>query len=212
MDIKDLSRQVLHNCDVSDAKFAGIYSVCGLAMRLRDLYKWEKGVPVWQEGDAHHVLDWIGEKEEFWESLANEDFAPLKFNGRGFDPFDSNSINVVLKPYGLFYGAGYAHSLKPTFFLADIQSERIVADHKVWHLGREYARDLLTLPAFSQDGQIVLRSEAGRMFLWDQIAYINQSGRKPLAMAMQACGLPNPNPKTIRRHMDKIFDVQQSVY
>lgn len=212
MDLKDFSRQVLHNCDITDARYAGLYSVCGLAMRLRDLYKWEQGVPPWQEGDASAVLDWIGDKEVFWESLMSEEFLPLRLNGNRYDPFDSHRINLSLKPHGLFYGAGYAHSLKPTFFLAEIIAETKVADHTVWQLGREYARDLLTLPAFSQDGQVVLRSEAGRMFLWDQIAYINQAGRRPLAMAMQACGLPDPEPETIRRHMDKILDVQQTVY
>lgn len=212
MDLNDFSRQVLHNCDVTDARFAGIYSVCGLAMRLRDLYKWEQNIPYWEEGDADAVLNWIGEKEHTWESLMSEAFAPLTLNGDRFDPFDTQHINAALNPHGAYYGAGYAHSLKPTFFLAEIEKKTTVAGHTVWHLGREVARDLLTLPAFSQDDQIVLRGEAGRMFLWDQIMYINKAGRRPLALTMQACGLPNAEPESIRRHMETILDVQQTVY
>jgi hypothetical protein len=212
LDFNDFSRQVLHNCDVTDARYAGIYSVCGLAMRLRDLYKWEHNIPFWEEGDADAVLDWIGEKEHAWESLTKEAFAPLTLNGDRFDPFDTRHINAALNPHGSYYGAGYAHSLKPTFFLAEINKKSTVAGHTVWHLGREYARDLLTLPAFSQDGQIVLRGDAGRMFLWDQIMYINKAGRRPLALAMQACGLPNAEPESIRSHMETLLEVQQTVY
>jgi hypothetical protein len=212
LDLKDFSHQVLHNCDVTDARYAGIYSVCGLAMRLRDLYKWEQNIPFWEEGDADAVLNWIGEKELSWEALMSETFEPLRLNGDHFDPFDTRRINAALNPHGFYYGAGYAHSLKPTFFLAKINETTTVLGHTVWHLGREYARDLLTLPAFSQDDQIVLRGDAGRMFLWDQIMYINKSGRRPLALTMQACGLPNAEPESIRQHIDVMLDVQQSIY
>jgi hypothetical protein len=211
LDLNDVSRQVLENCDITDARYAGIYSVCGLAMRLRDLYKWEQKIPFWQEGDADAVLDWIGEKEDAWETLTAKAFEPLTLNGHCFDPFDTQQINAALNPQGFYYGAGYAHSLKPTFFLAEINQKTTVAGHTVWYLGREVARDLLTLPAFSQDRQIVLRGDAGRMFLWDQIMYINKAGRRPLALTLQACGLPNAEPESIRQHMETILDVQQTV-
>jgi hypothetical protein len=211
LDLDHFSRQVLKNCDITDARYAGIYSVCGLAMRLRDLYKWEQKIPFWTEGEAEAVLDWIGEKENAWEDLTQKNFASLTLNGDRFDPFDTQPINAALNPHGFYYGAGYAHSLKPTFFLAEIDKKTRVAGHTVWYLGREVARDLLTLPAFSQDRQIVLRGDAGRLFLWDQIMYINKAGRRPLALAMQACGLPNAEPESIRRHMKTILDLQQTV-
>ncbi|MGA2402714.1 MAG: hypothetical protein ABSG91_13580, partial [Syntrophobacteraceae bacterium] len=40
-EISDLQRQVQKNCDISDARHAGVYSLCGLLLRMRDLYKWE---------------------------------------------------------------------------------------------------------------------------------------------------------------------------
>lgn len=212
MDITRLSRQVLYNCDVSDARHAGIYSVCGLAMRLRDLYKWERGVPPWQEDEAALVLEWIGGKEELWETLLEADFRRLTVNGRQFEPFDTLEINAALKPSVLYYGAGYAHSMKPTFFLAQIEREEMVDGHKVRHLGREHARDLLSLPAFSQDGEVVLRGEAARMLLWDQIAYISNSGRRALDFALTACGLPDAGTRTIRENFDRIFKVQEQIY
>ena len=211
MDLTRLSRQVLYNCDVSDARHAGIYSICGLAMRLRDLYKWERGLAPWQEDEAARVLEWIGAKEELWETLLDADFDPLPVNGRSFKPFDTRPINSALASFNLFYGAGYAYSLKPTFFLAEIVRTQCVNGHQVRFLGRELARDLLTLPAFGQDGEVVIREQAARMFLWDQIAYISNSGRRALDFALRACGLPDTHAETIRSHFDVLARVQQQI-
>ena len=212
MDLARLSREVVHNCDVSDARYAGIYSVCGLAMRLRDLYKWERRLPPWQEDEAARVLEWIGDKEELWESLQEAEYDRLQVSNQSFDPFDTLAMNTALAPYNHFYGAGYAHSLKPTFVLAEIDCEETVAGHRVRYLGREHARDLLTLPAFSQDGEVVLRSEAARMFLWDQIAYISNSGRRALNFALEACGLPDAHTETIRDHFENVLQAQHWIY
>ena len=120
MDIGRLTRQVRHNCDVSDARHAGIYSICGLAMRLRDLYKWDRRLSPWEEHEAKTVLDWIGQREDLWESLTDDDYRPLTIAGEKVDAFHTQKINAALEPHSLLYGAGYAHSLKPTFFLAKV--------------------------------------------------------------------------------------------
>ena len=211
MDLARLSRQVLYNCDVSDARHAGIYSICGLAMRLRDLYKWERGLAPWQEDEAARVLEWIGAKEELWETLLEADFGCLPINGRSYKPFDTLPINAALAPFNLFYGAGYAYSLKPTFFLAEVVHMQCVSGHQVRFLGRELARDLLTLPAFGQDGEVVIREQAVRMFLWDQIAYISSSGRRALDFALRACGLPDTHTGTIKRHFETLARVQRQI-
>jgi hypothetical protein len=207
-----LTQQVLFNCDVSDARHAGIYSVCGLAMRLRDLYKWERRMAPWQEDEAALVLDWIGVKEDLWERLLKADYGCLSVGDKDYEGFDTLSINAALAGNNYFYGAGYAHNLKPTFVLAEIDLEETVAGYKIRYLGREHARDLLTLPAFNQDGAVILRTEAARMFLWDQIAYISNSGRRALDLALAACGLPDARTATIRQHFDSVFRVQQQIY
>ena len=52
IDPGNITRQVLRNCEISDARHAGLFSICGLALRLRDLYKWEKGLDPWVEKDS----------------------------------------------------------------------------------------------------------------------------------------------------------------
>lgn len=212
MELDQLVHQVRRNCDITDARHAGLYSVCGLVMRLRDLYKWEHGLDPWQEGESHSVLDWIGEKETLWEALTEADFDRLCLNGQTVDAFDTRILNQALAHTNFYYGAGYAHSLKPTFVLAEILERQTLNNTPVIILGREYARDLLTLPAFSQDNEVVLRTEAARMFLWDQIAYMGNSGRRALVFALEACGLADADTETVRKHFDTIYKAQKTLY
>jgi len=191
VDLDALSRQVLENCAISDARFAGHYSVCSLALRLRDLYKWEKGLEPWVEEDPPVLLEWIGGKQEEWEGLLERDFGALIVSGTAYDPFDVTGINGVLEGEGLFYGAGYVHSLKPSFFLARLEEVREVEGYPVYILGRELARDLVTAPALSQEERVLVRKEAAQLFLWNQIFFLRKSGRAALAEATKACGLDN---------------------
>jgi hypothetical protein len=204
--------QILKNCDISDAQNAGLYSICGLALRLRDLYKWEHGLPPWEEKDSSEILTWIGQKEEIWENLTEMDFNHVSIQGKSFDPFDTLAINNVLMPYGFYYGAGLARSLKPTFFLAAVKEKTSIDGHQVLTLGRELARDLLTIPALCQDQTIVLRSESACMYLWDQMMYIKKSGKKALKIALKHCGISSSDPKTWRAHLLSLFETQRNTY
>jgi len=212
LEVNQFKSGVRFNCSVTDAKHAGIYSVCGLVMRLRDLYKWEHRLPPWQEDASEKVLEWIGDKETHWETLMTAEFQTLSLNGQRFDPFDAADINRLINPIDLFYGAGYAQSLKPTFFLADIDNTLSIDGTRVRVLGKEHARDLLTLPAFTQDGEVVLRTEAGRLFLWDQVLYLGNSGRRAFEYAVSRCGLKDSDIKTIRQHFDLIWRIQKNIY
>jgi len=211
-EIEAVTRQVLDNCDITDAQHAGLYSTCGLALRLRDLYKWEHRLNPWEEKDSSEILDWIGEKEALWEKLAEAKFRAISIQGISYDPFDTAGINVALEPHGLFYGAGYAFSLKPTFFLAEIENKTLRTGYTVYILGRELARDLLTLPALSQDQSILLRTESARLFLWDQVAYLKKSSRAALHFALEQCGLNDHPPEELARHLPEILAAQKDNY
>ena len=212
LDIDDITRQVLHNCDISDAYHAGMFSICGLALRLRDLYKWEMGLPAWEESDADEVLEWIEAKENKWENYSEHGFEKLTLNARTFDPFDTVGINAVLEPYSLFYGAGYARSLKPTFFLADIAEKSTMDGTTIYTLGRELARDLLTIPALTQDDCVILRQESARLYIWDSIFYIKKSARPALEFALESCGLKDHRPRALQPHLTTILAALKETY
>jgi hypothetical protein len=207
-----LIAQVRRNCDISDAHHGGIFSVCGLALRLRDLFKWERGLAPWEEGDPAAVLDWIGAREAYWETLAGAELAAIELNRRRLDPFDAEAVNAILGSQGLFYGAGYARGLKPTFFLAAIESEEEIAGCRVYGLGRELARDLQTLPALSQGASVILRRESAAGFLWDQITYMAPSGQRALDAALEACGIRGRRPSELRRQWDGLLQVQEMIH
>ncbi len=211
-EIESITSQVLHNCDISDAQHAGLYSTCGLALRLRDLYKWEHGLNPWEEKDTSEILDWIGEKEARWEKLADAKHTQITIQGKDYALFDTPAINTVLEPHGVLYGAGYAFSLKPTFFLAEIENKSVNNGYTVYTLGRELARDLLTLPALTQTQQILLRNDSAKLYLWDQMAYIKKSGRSALQFALENCGLKEPNSEAIRQHLPAILRAQKDNY
>jgi hypothetical protein len=211
-ELKSLTRQVLQNCDISDAYHSGLYSICGLALRLRDLYKWEKQLPPWEERDSSEILDWIDAKETRWEVLAENDYEKLRLFGKEFDPFDSDGINALLEPHNIYYGAGYAHSLKPTFFLAVVDNMTRSNGYRIYTLGRELARDLLTIPAMSQNDSVLLRQESANLFLWDKIFYIKKSGRAALNFGLEHLGIAEKDPTALRRYLPEIFAAVKDTY
>ena len=204
--------QVQRNCNISDSRHAGLYSVCGLALRLRDLYKWEQGLDPWVERESSEVLEWIASKEEQWVDLCELDFYEITIDGRGYDPFDGTGINGVLNPHGFFYGAGYVHSLKPSFFLGVLEDQRQVDGYTVYTLGRELARDLLTVPALSQDNCIVLRQESAKLFLWDLILFTKKSGQQALNFGLENYGLKRRDSEAVHRNLAKISAAETEIY
>jgi hypothetical protein len=212
LDLDHLTRQVLENCSISDSRHAGLYSVCGLALRLRDLYKWEKGLDPWIEMDSSEILNWIGEKEEHWDQLEGKEFSEITLLDKTYDPFDAGGINEVLEPHGFLYGAGYVHSLKPSFLLAVLEEKRLIDGYPVYILGRELARDLLTMPALSQNDHILIRKEAAKLFLWDLIFFIKKSGRGALRFALESYGVKEQNSKALRQNLARISAAEIETY
>lgn len=211
-DLHAIVSQVLRNCSISDSRHAGLYSVCGLALRLRDLYKWEKGLDPWVERESSEILEWIDSKEEQWGELLDLDFAEIMIDGSRYDPFDRKGINEVLNPHGFFYGAGYVHSLKPSFFLGVLEDQRQVDGYTVYTLGRELARDLLTMPALSQDNCIVVRQESAMLFLWDLILFTKKSGQEALQFGLENYGLKRRDSEAVNRNLARISAAETEIY
>ena len=211
-DLDAIVSQVRRNCNISDSRHAGLYSICGLALRLRDLYKWERGLDPWVERESSEILEWIASKEEQWGELLDLDFSEIMIDGSRYDPFDRNGINGVLNPQGFFYGAGYVHSLKPSFFLGVIEDQRQVDGYTVYTLGRELARDLMTMPALSQDNCIVVRQESAMLFLWDLILFTKKSGQEALQFGLENYGLKRRDSEAVHRNLARISAAETEIY
>ncbi len=70
INIDTLSAQIKRNCNISDAQFWGTYSLCGLLLRLRELYRSEKGIRPWEKiSSRKDVGEWITDRENLWREL-----------------------------------------------------------------------------------------------------------------------------------------------
>lgn len=200
-------KTVKHNCDISDARDNGIYSICTLVLKLRNLYKWENGLEPWQEPDSPVLLDWIAAKENYWETMQSEPFSHIPINGKGVDPFQLPVINGHLSSGNYLYGAGYGRSLKAVFFIAEVLEDRVVEGCQAIILGKEKARELSSPFAMLQDGVIYIRKEPMRFFFWDQIQEVNASSRISMQQALACYGLIEDSCFFDREKMIEIFDI-----
>jgi hypothetical protein len=160
-----LLEDIKFNCDVSDAQFWGFYSICGLLMRYRDLFRSEKGLKPWSDIQRDEIGAWIGQKEARWPALEQQALKDLTIGDRAYHPYDVADINEALNKEGLIYGAGYGMYMKPTFFLAELRSVRHISGLTVFTSGTERVRDLFTAPAMLQEKTVFLRLEPLLMLL-----------------------------------------------
>ena len=172
MDAK-LQNDIKFNCDVSDAQYWGFFSICGLLLRYRDLYRSEKGIKPWSEIDRQDIGAWIENKEVRWPDLEHAGFRDLLIDGKSYQAFDAAGINNAIREHGLVYGAGYGMYMKPTFFLAQLRSFRTISGLSVSISGTEYVRDLFTSPGMLQGKNIFLRLEPLMVLLLYKLSELN---------------------------------------
>ncbi|MBW2623890.1 MAG: hypothetical protein JRD68_13365, partial [Deltaproteobacteria bacterium] len=103
-------------------------------------------------------------------------------------------------------------SLKPTFVLAQLKEEKEIYGYPVYILGRELARDLFTVPALTQDGLIIVREEAAKLYIWDQIFYVKNSCRPALHFALENYGIDPENLEEVRLALPRIAAAETEVY
>ena len=207
---------VRHNCDISDARDSGIYSICTLVLKLRNLYKWEHGLQPWQEPESGELLDWIAAKEEYWETLNGETFQRLPVTSGDIDPFSLHPVNEMLSKTGQVYGAGYGRSMKAVFFIAEIVEQRTVAGCPVMILGKETARELSSPFAMLQEGIIYIRREPLRFYFWDHIQETMPSCKSARHHALESYGVLNEdlsiNRDLLVERFDRLVDQEMDIF
>ncbi len=195
VDIESLKEQIKLNCTISDARFWGYYSICGLLMRLRELYRSEKNLMPWDSTPKDGISEWIAATEAQWKSLEHEEFRPIEAGGVSYGPFDVDGLNRLLNREGLVYGGGYGRFNKPTFFLASLERKKEFYDYSVHYSGRELCRDLSTSAAMLQGRCVFMRLEPLKTLLWDKLRELQ--GRRfggLLKEAFSSCGIDGSEP------------------
>ena len=189
--------------------------MCTMVLKLRNLYKWEKGLEPWEEPEPADLLDWIEAKENFWESIARQPFRELGINGTNYSPIDSNEINAAFLKDNLIYGAGYGRSMKAVFFVAELLEQRRVSGCPVIILGRELAKEMASPFAMAQDNTVYIRKEPLRYFLWDQINELRSSCRASFRHALFLYGLLTDDQLDLgkfKNKLDYIVDQEMDIF
>jgi hypothetical protein len=168
-DLNALTARVQQNCHISDAQFAGHYTLCVFLLKMREFYRWEKQIPLSHSLPKEEVGIWLSQRELVWEGLDDDDFHPIEINGREFSPFDNEEINEQLNPQGLVYSGGYGLFHKPCFFLGRLERKEDLHDKTFMISSRELARDLMAPPAMFLNDTIYIRQESLRRLIWERI-------------------------------------------
>ncbi len=167
--LQGLVGTVQHNCNVSDARHGADFPLCTYLMKMREYFRWEKGLPFGAPLPREEIGEWLQAREELWETLEEAPFRPLKLDRVDFDPFAAEAINQVLRPRGLVYSAGLGNLGKPHFFLGNLESHSRVGAFEVAVSALEHARDLTAPPAMTLGDRIFLRRESLRRMLWERL-------------------------------------------
>jgi hypothetical protein len=168
--VEQLRSEVQRNCHIADARHAADLGMCTYLMRMREYYRWEKGLPLGERLDNDAVGDWLSEREALWADLAERDYAPLRVADATFDAFDAEGVSAALEPLGLVYSAGLVHGAKAHFFLGRLERREDPADGFSLRVSNEeLARGLDAPPAMLQGRTIFVRREALRRMLWEKL-------------------------------------------
>ncbi len=209
-------RDIQYNCDISDARDHGIYSMCTMVLKLRNLYKWEHGIEPWQEAEPADLLDWIDSKEKYWQTMVEQPYRQLKLNGSLYPPEALLKINNSIKKMGLVYGCGYGRSMKAVFFVAENLEELHISGCRVFILGKELAKEMASPFAMTQEGIIYVRRESLRYFLWDQIQELRSSCRTSFRHALLLHGVLDEKGQLaqhlLKEKIDTIVDTELSLF
>ena len=169
MNLGHLATTVQRNCNISDARHAGDFTLCVFLLKMREYYRWENAIPFTGTLLKEDVGAWLEARERMWDGLESSPFEPLPLDTGAFDPFDADRINCELLPRGYVYSGGYGRFSKPHFFLGDLARREQRDGFAVYVSSCEYARDLEAPPAMLQGRNIYVRQESVRRYLWEKI-------------------------------------------
>ena len=169
-----LVQAVQHNCHIADARHAADMTLCTYLLQMREFYRWEQGLPFGAILPREAIGNWIAEREQLWQTLEEQELRTLPAAGfrHGLDPFDTASVNQILQPHGLVYGAGLVGQDRPVFFVARLHGSVLRDGLEVMSSGAELARCLVAPPAVlaseTSPAMVLLRRESLARWCWEK--------------------------------------------
>jgi len=166
--MKSLNQQIQHNCHISDAQYAGNYTLCIYLLKMREFYRWEAQLPFSKKLDNNDIGEWLTQREGLWDDIDEQPLANLIINNQEFELFENEIINKELEKQQLVYSGGYGLYGKPVFFLGELLHKEVREEFTLYISGKEFARDLAAPPGMLQNKTVYIRRESLRRFIWEK--------------------------------------------
>ncbi len=173
-----LYEAVNHNCAIADAAGAREFTLCVYLMKMREYYRWQQAIPFDSVLDNEALGRWIRRQETFWETLEHGELRPIPLDGKQYNAFDTDMINLHLVKKNLVYSAGIGQKGKMHFLLAKLDEITRRKRFQIMICGEEYARDLVSPVAMTLNQTVYLRKEALQRLLWEKIQEHSWHGSK----------------------------------
>jgi hypothetical protein len=187
------------NCHRSDARHARNMTLCTYLLEMRELYRWERGIPLTEPLSRADVGAWLSDREALWEGLEEGAYRPLPVGEAWVDPFDADALNRELEPKRFVYGAGVGRFGKPQFFLGALERAERRDGVRILISGREFARDLAPAPAALRGDTVYVRLESLERLLWERVeAWQRKRAEGPLQAALAAHGFDRDPPAALK--------------
>jgi hypothetical protein len=170
-ELHSLIEAVQRNCDIADAQHAREATLCTYLLQMRELFRWERAMPLATQPPKEDLSRWLAEREAMWNEIEDAGYGMLPLGARRYGAFEAQALNRELAADRLVYGAGYGRFHRPHFFLAALERDDQREGIRVLVAGREFARDLAAAPAAFQDGTIYVRRDALRRWLWEKVEF-----------------------------------------
>ena len=74
---RQLARAVQHNCNISDARFAGNYTMCVYLLKMREYFRWEMEQDFGANLTRDDVGNWLIAREQLWSDIEDQDYSHL---------------------------------------------------------------------------------------------------------------------------------------
>ena len=94
---RQLVEAVQYNCNISDARYAGNYTMCVYLLKMREYFRWEMEQDFGSTLTRDDVGKWLSDREQLWSDIEDQDYTHLDIAGELHDPFHSGPINNKLR-------------------------------------------------------------------------------------------------------------------
>jgi len=205
--MKSLTKQIQHNCHISDAQYAGNYTLCIYLLKMREFYRWEAQLPFAKKLDNSDIGNWLTQREGLWDDIDEQPLTNLLINNQKFDCFENDKINNQLETQQLVYSGGYGLYGKPVFFLGELLHKEVLDDYTLYISGKELARDLAAPPGMAQHKTIYIRRESLRRFIWEKFEESHwHKQENPLSRALACYDFKNQPEDALEKMTDNEVD------